>query len=98
MHPIGSRLCFKVVTTLTALARPILNFFNSLFDPPLVERADAMIQKTVTELNAFDNVYYEICQECYLSDTRANDWQNHLIETLVKIEANLPAKHMIAWN
>jgi hypothetical protein len=89
---------FQGGNNINGIGATYTNFFNSLLDPPLVKRADALVQKTVTELNAFDNVYYEICQECYLSDTRAHDWQNHLIDTLVKTEANLPAKHMIAWN
>jgi hypothetical protein len=89
---------FQSSNNINGIGATYTNFFNSLLDPPMVKRADALVQKTVTELNAFDNVYYEICQECFLSDTRSEDWQNHLIDTLVKAEANLPAKHMIAWN
>ena len=70
---------FQGANNINGIGATYTNFFNSLFDPPLVKRAEALIQKTATELNAFDNLYYEICHECYRSDARASDWQNHLI-------------------
>jgi hypothetical protein len=89
---------FQGANNINGIGATYTNFFNSLLDPPLVKKAEALVQKTATELNAFDNLYYEICHECYLSDARVIDWQNHLIEILVRAEANLPAKHIIAWN
>jgi len=90
---------FQGANNVNGIGATYTNFFNSLFDHPLVERADALIQKTAEELNAFDNVYYEICDECYIPGrAQADEWQNHLIDTLVKVESKLPSKHMIAWN
>jgi hypothetical protein len=36
-------------------------------EPALQAVQDAMARKIVTELNAFDNVYYEVCNEPYLA-------------------------------
>jgi hypothetical protein len=89
---------FQGANNINGIGATYTNFFNSLLDPPLVQRAEALVEKTATELNAFDNLYYEICHECYRSDGRATEWQNHLIETLVRTEAGLPNKHLVAWN
>ena len=36
---------------------------TSLVDPALVARQTAYMRHVVRELNAFDNIYYEICNE-----------------------------------
>ncbi len=77
------------------------NLVNTLSDSGVVARQDALLRKTVTELNEFDNVYYEICDEPYISHAEAkltDDWQSHLVATLVQTETQLPNQHMIAWN
>jgi hypothetical protein len=56
----------------------------------------AMVQKIVTELKGFDNVYYEICNEPYFSGVTL-DWQNQMISTIVSAEAGSP-RHLIAQN
>ena len=79
----------------------LFNLVNTLVDRGVVATQDALLRKTVTELNEFDNVYYEICDEPYIShaDPKLTDeWQNHLVSMLVETEAGLPNKHMIAWN
>jgi hypothetical protein len=90
---------FQGRNNINGIGATYTNFFNSLFDPPLVKRADDLIEKTATELNAFDNLVYEICNGCYITDrSQADDWQSHLIDTLVKTEASLPSRHVIVWN
>jgi hypothetical protein len=89
---------FQGANNVNGIGATYTNFFNSLLDPPLVKRAEALVEKTATELNAFDNLYYEVCHECFRSDARASDWQNYLIEKLVRTEAGLPNKHLVAWN
>jgi collagenase-like protein with putative collagen-binding domain len=77
------------------------NLVNTLTDSGVVATQDALLRKTVTELNGFDNVYYEICDEPYISHADqklTDDWQNHLVTTFLQTEAGLPNKHMIAWN
>ena len=57
-----------------------------------------MVRKIVRELNLYDNVYYEICNEpnsCALDEIGVL-WHNRLIEAVVSEEAGLPNKHMIA--
>jgi hypothetical protein len=58
---------------------------------------ETMVRKIVTELNAFDNLYYEICNEPYFGGvTRA--WHDHITDVLVATEKTLPKKHLISWN
>ncbi len=58
---------------------------------------DAMVKKFVTELNSFDNVYYEICNEPYFGGVTL-EWQHHIAETILATERNLPKKHLISRN
>jgi len=65
--------------------------------PDLLAVQDAMVQKIVEELNDFDNVYYEICNEPYFGGVTL-EWQNHIAEVIVKTETTLKTKHLIAQN
>ena len=56
------------------------------------------VKKMVLELNKYDNFYYEICNEPYIFGHAGNEWQDAIIDTLVKTEDNLPKKHLIAIN
>jgi Cellulase (glycosyl hydrolase family 5) len=58
---------------------------------------DAMVQKIVTELNGFDNIYYEICNEPYFGGVTL-EWQHHIAETIQAVERALPARHLISQN
>lgn len=58
---------------------------------------DAMVKKIVSELNPFDNVYYEICNEPYFGGVTL-DWQHHIAETIAASEKPLPKKHLISRN
>jgi len=58
---------------------------------------DAMVKKIVTELNSFDNLYYEICNEPYFGGVTL-DWQHHIADTIVATEKALPKKHLISRN
>ena len=58
---------------------------------------EAMVRKLVTELNAFDNLYYELCNEPYFGGVML-DWQNHMADIVVETEKPLPNKHLISWN
>ena len=40
----------------------------------VVERQEAFVRKVVTELNGFDNLYYEICNEPYFGGVTL-EWQ-----------------------
>ena len=58
---------------------------------------EAMTKKIVTELNEFDNVYFEICNEPYFGGVTL-DWQHHIAELIVATEKGLPKKHLISRN
>src|SRR5213594_1358622 len=53
---------------------------------------EAMVRKIVTELNGFDNVYYEICNEPYFGGVTP-EWQRHIADAIVETEKDFPHKH-----
>jgi hypothetical protein len=69
----------------------------SLKDARLTAVQDALVRKIVTELNGFDNVYYEICNEPYFGGVTA-EWQHHIAETIAQTESALKKKHLIEQN
>jgi hypothetical protein len=58
---------------------------------------EALTRKIVTELNGFDNLFYEICNEPYFGGVTI-PWQHHIADVIVRTERGLPAKHLIAQN
>ena len=58
---------------------------------------DALTRKVVAELNAFDNVYYEICNEPYFGGVTL-EWQHHIADVIVATENALPNRHLISRN
>ncbi|TKK65569.1 hypothetical protein FC093_19825 [Ilyomonas limi] len=75
--------------------------FQSLADTALVARQEKMVVKLVQELNAFDNLYYEISNEPYneVKDSAVVDkWNAHMAKLIRQTEMLLPKKHLIATN
>ncbi|MBI5834005.1 MAG: hypothetical protein HZB16_17060 [Armatimonadetes bacterium] len=58
---------------------------------------EAFVRKAVTELNGFDNVYFEIANEPYFGGITL-DWQKRIAQVIVETEAGLPKRHLIAQN
>ncbi|MEX2142531.1 MAG: cellulase family glycosylhydrolase [Pirellulales bacterium] len=58
---------------------------------------EEMTRKIVRELNGFDNLYYEICNEPYFGGVTM-DWQHRIVDTIVATEKELPNKHLISLN
>jgi hypothetical protein len=58
---------------------------------------EALVRKIVTELNAFDNVIYEICNEPYFGGVTI-EWQHRVADVIVSTESQLVMKHLIAQN
>lgn len=58
---------------------------------------EGMVRKLVTELNGFDNLYYEICNEPYFGGVTL-EWQHHIADVIVDTEKNLGARHLISQN
>ena len=78
--------------------------FMELHDPTIRERQAAVVRKIVEEVNGFDNIYFEICNEPSARNNsrdialRQDAWQLELLQIIRKTEANLPNKHLIAVN
>ena len=70
---------------------------HTLANGRLLEVQLAVVRKIVTELNAFDNVYYEIANEPYFGGITL-EWQKRIAEEIVRTEAGLPKRHLIAQN
>jgi hypothetical protein len=58
---------------------------------------EAMARKIATELNSFDNVYYEICNEPYFGGVTM-EWQHRIADAIAETERNLPNKHLLSQN
>ena len=58
---------------------------------------ETLVRKIVEELNAFENIYFEICNEPYFGGVTL-DWQRHIVDIIIGEEFNLPAKHLISRN
>ena len=56
-----------------------------------------MVKKIVNELNSFDNVIYEICNEPYFGGVTM-DWQHHIASLVSETEKSLVTRHIISQN
>lgn len=65
-------------------------------DKDLLAVQQAVVRKLVAELNAFDNLYYEVCNEPYERGGLTKEWNDQIIGTIVETEVSLPKKHLIA--
>jgi hypothetical protein len=66
-------------------------------EPALLTVQETMVRKIVSELNGFDNVYYEICNESYFGGVTPA-WHDHIADVIVGAEKDLAKKHLISWN
>ena len=66
-------------------------------EPALLALQIAMTRKIVTELNGFDNVYFEVMNEPYFGGV-TQPWHDRIAETIAETEKALPKKHLISWN
>lgn len=69
----------------------------TLNHPDLVALQEAMVRKVVSELNGYDNIYFEVCNEPYFGGV-TSEWQDRIIAAIVETEAPLPSRHLIAQN
>ena len=78
--------------------------FMTLEVPTIIKFQERFVRKIITELNEFDNVYYEICNEPYSKTfpkewtTRGEAWHAHIARFVREVEKDLPKKHLIAVN
>jgi hypothetical protein len=69
----------------------------TLRDKKLLAAQDALTRKIVEQTQAFDNVYYEICNEPYWGNVTV-DWQRHISQVIAAVEAHSRRKHLISQN
>jgi hypothetical protein len=69
----------------------------ALKEPDLTSAQEAMARKIVTELQGFDNVYFEVCNEPYFEGV-TRGWQDRIIAIIVDAEKGRPHRHLIAQN
>ena len=78
--------------------------FMTLEAPSVVAFQERFVRKVAEELNEFDNVYYEICNEPYSKTfpkewtKRGEVWHAHVARTVRQVEKDLPNQHTIAAN
>lgn len=58
---------------------------------------EAVVRKIVTELNGFDNLYYEVCNEPYFGGV-TDDWQRRIVDVIAEAEKPLANKHLVSLN
>lgn len=74
--------------------------FNTMACNELIKYQDAFVEKLVTELNDFDNFYFEICNEPNFQKVgveRNAEWARHHLNTIVETEEKLTKKHLVAF-
>jgi hypothetical protein len=71
--------------------------YNREKNGKLQSTQEDVARKLVKELNRFDNLYYEVCNEPYFGGV-TEDWQRRIIDVIVETENTLPNKHPIAQN
>jgi len=66
--------------------------------PDLLQRQSEYVSKITREVNTFDNVILEVCDEPsnFTSHAEAGPWVGHLLQVIHDTEANLPKKHLVA--
>ena len=87
------------VNNIQGIGRGDFEDAQTLKEPALVTREADYVRKITQEVNSFDNVILEICDEPLLFGTPADSagkWVSHMIEVIKKAESNLPKKHLIA--
>lgn len=75
--------------------------YTSMADRALFERQLAYVRKIVNEVNAYDNIYFEICNEPFgdlpghasVAEVRA--WHDAIRAAIRNDEASLPKQHLI---
>lgn len=58
---------------------------------------EAVARKLVTELNPFDNLYFEVANEPYFGGITL-EWQHHVAKLIAETEARLPNRHLVSMN
>lgn len=58
---------------------------------------EAFVRKVVTEVNGYDNVYFEICNEPYFGGVTM-EWQRRIADVIAETERAMPNRHLVSMN
>jgi hypothetical protein len=75
-----------------------LNAVHTLANDGLLGVQERLVSKIIGELRSYDNVYYEVVNEPFHHNEVADDWQKHMIETLLDAQESSDRRHLIAEN
>ncbi|MEO5714727.1 MAG: Ig-like domain-containing protein [Luteolibacter sp.] len=72
-------------------------------DANLMAAQEAAVRRIASELNEFDNVYFEVINEPFWNEPGVKDdqevaFQNRMLQVIRETEATLPNKHLVAHN
>ena len=70
----------------------------ALKEKALTDAQLAVTRQIAQELNSFENIYYEVCNEPYERGGMHPDWQNGIVTAIVETEDGLPNRHLISIN
>ena len=77
----------------------LFNEVQTLKDSALVSYHEAYVKKITCEVNEFDNVILDICDEPFQDGCPPdlyNPWISKMIDAILSVESTLPKKHLIA--
>jgi len=77
----------------------VFNEVQTLKDSALASRHEAYVRKITQEVNDFDNVILDICDEPFQDGCQTdlyNPWISKMINAILSVESTLPKKHLIA--
>lgn len=80
------------IDILPSEADGILRDWVTLDNPRVVALQEAYVREVVENVNGFDNVLYEICNE---AGGESHDWQDHFIGFIRRCEAGMPKQHAV---
>ncbi len=69
----------------------------TLKHPRVVAYQDSLVRRIVRDLNRFDNLYYEVCNEPYWEEVPLA-WEYHVADLVTAEERNLSLKHLVSRN
>lgn len=75
--------------------------YNTLKDPELFKRQTAFVRKVIQEINHYDNIYYEICNEPgggvkgFAPPSDVDAWQAAIAKVIREEMQGKPQKHLV---
>jgi hypothetical protein len=90
---------FNAINNCQGIGKGHFNDAQTLTDTSLVNAEIRYVSKIVREVNGFDNIILEVCDETTVHGTplqAAGEWTRRMIGVIKETERGLPKKHLIA--